>query len=101
MVYVGKYDGYVHTLGSGRFVVGIASRSGGVSTRNPPKVEPQIGWYKIRPLEPPMRATTFEQLAADGAPTYANPNAAIKASRRVYPELEQMFPWRTGAARAA
>ncbi len=103
MVYVGKYDGYVHTLDSGRFVVGITCRRGpGVSTPNP-KRDPRYRFNAIKlvPLDHAVFANTFEQLAADGAPTYANPNAAIKAARMLYPELREINPWRTDPELAA
>ena len=31
----------------------------------------------------------------DVATSYANPNAAIKAARRIYPELRKKHPWKT------
>ena len=95
MAYIGKYDGYVHTLNSGRFIVGVSYDTAGiVGTRNPPKADPPCRQRSIIPLDPPLFADTFEALAAAGAPTYANPNAAIKAARRVYPGIRDQFPWR-------
>lgn len=95
--YEGKYGGYVHRLDSGRFIVGIYrwwAAAADVCTRNPPRGD--VGERRLRaePLWPPMVAQTFEQLAADGAPTYANSSAAIKAARRVYPVLAMRYPWR-------
>ncbi len=92
MVYIGKYGEYVHTLDSGRFIVG-RNFLAGVCTHNPPKAEPPC-WQRITPLKQPLFAETFEQLAAIGVPTYANPNSAIKAARLVYPDLRKRFPWR-------
>ena len=100
MVYTGKYDRYVHGLSNGRFIVGLRCCNGGVSTRNPPVPDSVIVW-RVKPLAHALHATTFVRLAEIGVPTYANVNAAIKAARRVYPELEQAFPWRTDPARAA
>lgn len=95
MAYIGKYDGYVHTLNSGRYLVGIAGAvTDKCSTRNPPKGDPPCRQRSIIPLDPPLLADTFEELAELGAPTYANPNSAIKAARRVYPEIRDRFPWR-------
>jgi hypothetical protein len=98
MVYIGKYDGYVHTLSNDRFIVGIEPCYGGVSTLNPPLPD-DVLVRRIRPLTAPLHAETFEELAELGAPTYANVNAAIKAARRVYPVLAAMFPWRPTEAR--
>ncbi len=92
MVYIGKYDGYVHALDGGRFIVG-RNFLAGVCTHNPPKAEPPC-WQRITPLKQPLFADTFEELAELGAPTYANPNSAIKAARRVYPNIRDRFPWR-------
>ncbi len=94
MAYIGKYGEYVHALSNERYIVGIRRISRGVSTRNPPRRDPPNRHRKVLPLEKALLASMFEELAETGAPTYANPNAAIKAARRVYPELQREHPWR-------
>ena len=88
----------MHTLGSGRFIVGIARLNGGVSSRNPPKADPPCRQRRITPLSPPTLGMTFEELTGRGTPTYANCNAAIKAARRVYPEIRVLHPWQCAEA---
>jgi hypothetical protein len=78
--YQGKYATHVHRVRyrfRQRWIVATGEADGTYLSLNGPWLDDPSA----------IAAQTLEDLAEQGVPTYANRNAAIRAARRVYPEL--------------